>query len=107
MYPLVPAELGRDFNLERTLRFGSIPVIWQAEDPKAALDAYVQLYVKEEIRAEALVRNLPGFLRFLPLAALFHGQVINVAGLARDAATRSFTGLTRAWCGPPSTSLAR
>ena len=91
MYPLVPAELGRDFSLERVLRFGSIPVVWQADDPRAALDAYVQLYIKEEIRAEALVRNLPGFLRFLPLAALFHGQVINVAGLARDAATARTT----------------
>jgi len=46
----------------------------------------VQLYVREEIKAEALVRNLPAFLRFLPVAALFHGQAINVAGLARDAA---------------------
>ena|SRR5271167_88012 len=91
MHPLVPAELGSDFDLERVLRFGSIPVVWQADDPRAALDAYVQLYVKEEIRAEALVRNLPGFLRFLPLAALFHGQVINVAGLARDAATARAT----------------
>lgn len=91
MYPLVPAELGRDFSLERVLRFGSIPVVWQADDPRAALDAYVQLYVKEEIRAEALVRNLSGFLRFLPLAGLFHGQVINVAGLARDSATARTT----------------
>jgi predicted AAA+ superfamily ATPase len=87
MYPLVPAELGRDFNLERVMRFGSIPLVWRAEDPKATLEAYTQLYVREEIRAEALVRNLPGFLRFLPVAALFHAQAINVAGLARDAAT--------------------
>lgn len=91
MYPLVPAELGRDFDLERILRFGSIPLVWQAEDPRATLDAYVQLYVREEIRAEALVRNLPGFLRFLPIAAVFHGQVISVAGLARDAATARTT----------------
>src|SRR5262249_9299863 len=45
----------------------------------------VQMYLKEEIQAEALVRNLPGFARFLPIAALFHGQTLNVAGLARDA----------------------
>ena len=90
MHPLVPAELGRDFNLERVMRFGSIPVVWQAEDPRAALEAYVQLYVKEEIRAEALVRNLPGFDRLL-VAALFHGQVINVAGVARDAGTARTT----------------
>jgi predicted AAA+ superfamily ATPase len=42
------------------------------------------LYLKEEIRAEALVRNLPAFTRFLPVAALFHGQVLSVAALARD-----------------------
>ena len=91
MYPLVPAELGSDFDLGRVLRFGSIPVVWQADDPRAALEAYVQLYVREEIRIEALVRNLPAFLRFLPVAALFHGQVINIAGLARDAATARTT----------------
>lgn len=91
LYPLVPAELGEHYNLERVLRFGSIPLVWQADDPRATLEAYVQLYVREEIRAEALVRNLPGFLRFLPVAALFHGQVVNVAGLARDAATARTT----------------
>jgi predicted AAA+ superfamily ATPase len=91
LYPLVPAELGKDFDLERVLRFGSIPLVWQADDPRATLEAYVQLYVREEIRAEALVRNLPGFLRFLPVAALFHGQAVNVAGLARDAATARTT----------------
>lgn len=73
------------------LRFGSIPLVWQADDPKSTLEAYLQLYVREEIRAEAIVRNLPRFLRFLPVAALFHGQVINVAGLARDAATARTT----------------
>lgn len=91
MFPLVPAELGRDFDLDRVLAFGSIPVIWQAPDARAALDAYVQLFVREEIRAEALVRSLPAFLRFLPVAALFHGQVMNVSGLARDAATSRTT----------------
>src|SRR5206468_10198521 len=43
MYPLLASELGADFDLNRLLRFGSIPVIWHAEDPEAALDAYVQL----------------------------------------------------------------
>ena len=91
MYPFVPAELGKDFDLERVLRFGSIPLVWQAADARATLEAYVQFYIREEIRAEALVRNLPGFLRFLPVAALFHGQVLNISGLARDAATARTT----------------
>jgi predicted AAA+ superfamily ATPase len=91
MFPLVPAELGADFSLSRVLRFGSIPLIWQAPDPAAALEAYVQLYVREEIRAEATVRNLPAFLRFLPVAALFHGQVLNISNVSRDAAAARTT----------------
>lgn len=45
----------------------------------------LELYLREEVKGEALVRNLPGFARFLPVAGLFHGQLLNVAGLARDA----------------------
>ncbi len=85
MLPLVPEELGADFDLERCLKLGTIPLVWTADDPRATLEAYVQLYLREEIRAEAMVRNLPGFARFLPVAALFHGQSINVSAIARDA----------------------
>ena len=85
MLPLTAAELGADFDLDRVLRHGSIPLVWTSDAPGEVLEAYAQLYLREEIRAEALVRNLPGFVRFLPVAALFNGQVINVAGIARDA----------------------
>jgi predicted AAA+ superfamily ATPase len=71
------------------LRYGSLPLIWSAPSKKEQLEAYTQVYLKEEIQAEALVRNLPGFARFLPVASIFHGQVLNVEGLARD------SGLTR------------
>lgn len=85
MLPLLPLELGSDFDLEDALRYGTLPIILCAADRRDSLEAYVHLYLKEEIQAEALVRNLPGFARFLPVAALFHGQVLNAAGLARDA----------------------
>jgi predicted AAA+ superfamily ATPase len=91
MFPLQAEELGDDFDLDRILTHGSLPIVWQAPDPPAALTAYVHLYVREEIRAEALVRSLPAFLRFLPVAALFHGQVVNISGLARDAAAARTT----------------
>lgn len=45
---------------------------------------YTQLYLKKEIQGEALVRNLPGFARFLPIAALLNGQVLNISNIARD-----------------------
>lgn len=85
LHPLQPDELGDAFDLEAVLQYGSVPIIWGAEDRRDRLVAYVQLYLREEVQAEALVRNLPGFARFLPVAALFHGQVVNTAGLARDA----------------------
>jgi predicted AAA+ superfamily ATPase len=85
LHAFLPEELGGDFDLDAALRFGTLPVIWTAPDRGEALAAYAQLYLKEEVQAEAIVRNLPGFARFLPVAALLHGQVVNVSGIARDA----------------------
>lgn len=84
MHPFLPHELGDLFSIERVLQHGSIPLIWNAEDRAEQLRSYVQLYIKEEIQAEALVRNLSGFVRFLPVAALFHAQVMNVESIGRD-----------------------
>ena len=84
LHPFLPEELGMDFLIERVLQFGSIPLIWMSKDPAQQLLAYLQLYLKEEIQAEAIVRNLPGFARFLPVAALFHAQLVNVEAMGRD-----------------------
>jgi len=85
MHPFVPEELGTQFDLEESLGCGLLPIVWDSPAKENTLMAYAQLYLKEEIQAEALVRNLPGFARFLPLAALFHGQTVNVANIAREA----------------------
>jgi predicted AAA+ superfamily ATPase len=91
MYPLLPAELGRDFDLENVLSHGSLPIVWSSPSKPETLKAYVQTYLKEEIQAEALARNLAGFARFLPIAALFHAQTLNVSALARDAGVSRMT----------------
>ena len=85
MHPLTPAELGDDFNLDDALRYGTIPLVSTAPDRREALQSYTQLYLREEIRAEAAVRNLSGFVRFLPVAAVMHAQTVNAASIARDA----------------------
>ena len=105
MFPLMPGELGPDFDLATLLRYGSLPLVWTARERGQTLDAYVQLYLREEIKAEALVRNLPGFARFLPIAALFHGQVINVSAIARMRVRRAprYRGISTSWrirCSP-------
>jgi predicted AAA+ superfamily ATPase len=85
MYPLTPQEMGNDFNLSEALRVGTLPLVVSSEDPEETLKSYVDIYLKEEIQAEALVRNLSGFIRFLPIAALMHGQVINLSTISREA----------------------
>ena len=84
MHPFTPMELGDDFDLDTALGTGTLPLVWVAEERRPVLESYVRLYLREEIRAEGLVRNLPGFARFLPIAALYHGQVVNISGIARD-----------------------
>ncbi len=91
MYPFVPQELKEHFGLEDALRWGTLPIVLASPNPEKALAAYTQLYVREEIQAEALVRNLSAFARFLPVAALFHAQVLNISSLARDAAVQRNT----------------
>lgn len=91
MHPFVPEELGGRFELDSALQYGLMPVVFDSEAKAETLSAYSQFYLKEEIQAEALVKNLPGFARFLPVAALFHGQTVNVSTIARDASVARTT----------------
>ena len=86
-FPLTAGELGRDFDVDAILRFGCLPGVC-AEHEAARIDvleAYAENYLTQEIRHEALVKNLESFTRFLEVAALVNAQVTNVAGIARDA----------------------
>lgn len=91
MHPFVPEELGTQIDIEEALKYGLLPIVWEAAAKEETLQAYARYYLKEEVQAEALVRNLPGFARFLPLAALFHGQTVNVTNIAREAAVARTT----------------
>ena len=85
LHPFVPEELGRDFDLEQALEKGLVPVIWSHHNKSFALKAYVEQYLIEEIKAEALVKDLSGFTRFLEISGIFHGQAVNMNAVARDA----------------------
>lgn len=92
MFPLVARELGPEFDLETVLRFGSLPGIYPDERYRVEkLRAYVHTYLRQEIQQEALVKDLGSFHRFLKIAALMHGQTVNHAGIARDAAVARTT----------------
>lgn len=90
MFPFVPEELGGDFSVDEALHWGTLPIVHGAADREETLRAYTDLYLRGEIQAEALVKDMAGYARFLPVAALMHGQILNVSALARD------TGVSRA-----------
>jgi len=84
-FPLTVAELGSAVDIKQLLNFGALPAVYSApQDAIDLLDAYVSTYLQTEIQQEAVTRNLAAFARFLKVAALLNGQVVNVAGLARD-----------------------
>ena len=82
-YPLVSAEIP-DFDLNRALMQGMIPPHYLSKNPRRLLSAYVDVYLREEIREEALVRNLSSFQRFLEVAALTDGEIVNYTNIASD-----------------------
>ena len=83
-HPFLASELGVSFNLKEALRLGMIPLILGAEDPAETLAAYVMLYVREEVMAEGLVRDIGGFSRFLEAISFSHASLLNVAEVARE-----------------------
>lgn len=91
-FPLTLAELGDSPPLNDLLRFGILPSV-RAEPAHAVdiLDAYVSTYLREEVQQEALTKDFGAFSRFLEVAALSNGQVVNVAGVARDAGVTRMT----------------
>jgi predicted AAA+ superfamily ATPase len=85
-FPLTGAELNYRFHTDDLLKYGMLPKICtDSENRVDILDAYVANYIKEEIQQEALVQNLASFSRFLEVAAIMNGQVVNVSNIARDA----------------------
>ena len=88
---LVSSELSSDFDLNRFLNTGYLPRIFFSGQPRRLLNAYVANYLKEEIAAEGLVRNLPAFSNFLNLASLSDSETVNFSTIARDCGVSSQT----------------
>lgn len=85
LYPLVTHELKDKFELKKALLHGLIPSHYFSADSEMDLKAYVFDYLKEEIQAEALTRNMPAFSRFLDSAAATNGMLLNYSNAAREA----------------------
>lgn len=84
MHPLTAAELGDSFDLRHSVRYGQLPSVYVDTDPQAYLASYAGTYLREEVQAEALTRNLEAFSRFLVTASFSQASVLSVATVARD-----------------------
>lgn len=87
MHPFTASELGEEFSLDKALQTGCIPVVERGAEPSRTLSAYVDVYLREEIMAEGLIRNLGSFARFLETISFSHGSVLNISNLARECQT--------------------
>jgi uncharacterized protein len=84
MFPLVSAEIGAALSVAQ-VPYGCLPRVIGAKNPQPYLESYVDTYIREEVQAEALTRNIGAFARFLEVAARQNGQVTNTSNVARDA----------------------
>lgn len=86
MEPFCSAELGEHFDLEESINWGLLPVVHgKSSLGPEVLNAYVDTYLREEIKEEGAVRNFAPFVRFLAVAGIMNGQVLNTENIAREA----------------------
>jgi len=83
LYPLCYPEIP-DFNLLHALNNGLLPKLYQIKDAKNLLASYVGNYLKDEVMAEARIRNVASFGKFLEMAAFSNGEMVNYSNIATD-----------------------
>jgi predicted AAA+ superfamily ATPase len=94
LFPFTSAELP-GIELERYLLYGGLPQVWNSSDPIEELDAYVNTYLKEEVKEEALVQNFVHFADFFRTTALASSEQVNFANISRDSGVNANT--VKAW----------
>ena len=90
LYPLTAHEIP-NFNLLKALNNGLLPRHYLSENPKKMIAAYLGNYLQDEIVAEAKIRNVAVFSRFLHAAAFSHGEMVNYTSIASDCGVSATT----------------
>lgn len=91
MGPFLASELKEQFSLEKVLKTGLIPLIFESSDPQQRLLDYLHLYLKEEIQAEGLVRQVGDFSRFLEIASFSHASIWTSTDISRESSVKRAT----------------
>jgi len=85
LFPLVSSEIGiPQLDLCTLMNRGGIPDIYMSSSPDEELAAYVDTYLREEIKAEAVTRNIGAFVEFLDALAISNGQEMNYESFSSD-----------------------
>lgn len=85
LHPYMAAEIGNNFNLEKALRQGMLPLVWGSDIPEGVLKGYVSAYLRQEVQVEGLVRKMGSFTRFLEAVSFSQGGALNINNIAREA----------------------
>lgn len=94
LYPFSAVELKDNFHLISALKYGTLPIVHlssEENEKRETLRSYVDTYIKEEVETEANIRNLSGFLRFLPLTAYQNGELVSYSNIARESGISGYT----------------
>lgn len=91
MGPFLASELKEKFSLDKALKTGLIPLIWESTQPQQRLMDYLHLYLKEEVQAEGLVRQMGDFSRFLEIASFSHASLWTTTDIARESSVKRAT----------------
>lgn len=84
MSPFYAAELGPVFDLDEALEWGLLPLVRASEEPEEVLKTYAGMYLKEEVQAEGLVRQIGDFARFLEVISFSHASELVVSNISRE-----------------------
>lgn len=85
MFPLTATELGESFDFEKSLKFGQLPTLYdRLVTPEDYLKSYINIYLREEVMQESLVRNAGAFAKFLQSASFSQGSLLNITEVARE-----------------------
>jgi uncharacterized protein len=85
MGPFLASELKEQFSLGKALKIGLIPLVWQSHEPEERLRNYIDLYLREEVHAEGLVRRVSDFARFLEVASFSYASIWTSSEISREA----------------------
>lgn len=91
LHPFMAIEIKDQFKIEEALLYGLLPLRFDTDNPQEVLEAYISLYVEEEVKAEGVIRHVEPFTRFLRAMSFSHGSILNVTNIARECLVKRTT----------------